>query len=36
VVFKTDDDSTGYYIVSPIGPQRDAARKFISWLKKVA
>jgi LysR family glycine cleavage system transcriptional activator len=36
VVFKTDDDSTGYYIVSPTGPQRDAARKFISWLKKVA
>jgi LysR family glycine cleavage system transcriptional activator len=29
----SDDDSLAYYIVTPSGPQRTAARKFIRWLK---
>lgn len=29
----SDDDALAYYIVTPAGPQRTAARQFIRWLK---
>lgn len=34
IVFDTSEEKPAYYIVTPVGPRREVAKRFIAWLRE--